>query len=1450
MNTFIKLFYFIIFFLISITVFADCNDFVPEQVLIKFKQKQKTSKKANLKLEMEAKSLKVFPKLNVELWDFSGSNKKTDVKAIIEQYKSHPDIEYIEPNYIYRIPDVVIDNTPIPNRSSKRLADAPNDPQFGNQWYLHNPGNDVDINALEAWDITSRSPSVKVAILDSGIDWTHEDLIDNIWQNLGEDYDDDNRTIEWDTLNGRWILDPGDLNGDDDDGNGYDDDLIGWNFKNNNNNPMDDTGHGTQVAGIIGAVGNNNLGITGVSWDLELGAIKIFDEEGAAGCSEIIEAISYSVEMGFDISNNSWGGSNCDNSSLTMRDAIENAQNNQQLFIASSGNNGTDIDEFDYYPASYEFDNIIAVAGITIGGGLLTSSNYGVTNVDIAAPGQNIRTTLTNNRYNNFALTSSAAPQVTAACALLKYLNPNFSILQIKNAILNTATPTPQLIDTVASNGRLNLSAALASTNNPTPICRIKDSIVLRTLYEKLDGPNWGNSWNLNGRITQWSGVTLNNNQCVSALNLSSRNLSGEIPVDIGNFTNITSINLSNNQITGGLPEELGKLTTLITLNVQNNNMSGIIPTEIYALQTLENLNLSSNQLNGDIEPDIGSLINLKSLRLNSNNFTGAVPPELSNLNNLNVLLLNDNELGGNIPAALANLSNSLSNLQLQNNQLTGCYESDLSALCSISTITISQGNNFDATWNAFCQSGAGSCGSCQITDEAALIALYNATNGPNWTNTWNLDQSVDNWYGVTLDDNGCVTELNLFFNQLSGTIPNQIGNLSKLKILKLWANDLSGQIPSSIGNLTNLEELVLSSNELTGTIPSTIGGLTNLRELRLNSNSLSGNIPAQINNLYNLTVLNLDNNSFSGSIPTAFAGLINLEILSLSNNSFTGNIPIILGDLEELHTLILSFNSLSGSIPKELGDLCELRFLGLNSNQLSGTIPPELGDLKNLLEFGLDNNQLIGSIPFEFCNLFEIFYINLSTNHLTGIIPPCLSNLQNITTLIINDNQLSGCYDDDLLPLCGRLVSQLFTGNEDISDGNNFTVPWEDFCDDASGTCDLVWPGDFNDDGRVNENDVLFWGLAEGNEGPERANANLSWIGQEALDWSQIVKGVNGRHQDGDGNGQVGGNDLQVHRANFGETRTSEVQFVPNSSNTIIAKRVYGNSANAEYDFFLQGPNGGNVETHGVALSIDFGDFKVDEVQVVTDTSCINPQQAFEYLDVEKNVFHLALTKTDRVNETCSPNTSFAKLIVIANNVPTGGESFKMDIKGQSIESNATIEGLGEISFEDNYPVTNPNSSLNVGLIVNHTMCETSVTTLGSIAVSTVLSNDEYTYLWNTGATTPEITDLTPGYYEVIVTDNFGNIDTASAEVQGQFIPQFDENGNPIICDYSCPTLLTLDNSIQNGTYEAGAAISSKAQINQGNNITFKAEDRIMLKSGFSVGTNTTFKAIIENCD
>ena len=253
-------------------------------------------------------------------------------------------------------------------------------------------------------------------------------------------------------------------------------------------------------------------------------------------------------------------------------------------------------------------------------------------------------------------------------------------------------------------------------------------------------------------------------------------------------------------------------------------------------------------------------------------------------------------------------------------------------------------------------------------TDRAALVALYNATGGPNWNdnNNWLSDVPISEWHGVTTDDNGRVTALELDINKLRGEIPPELGNLANLEDLVLGDNKLRGEIPPELGNLATLRELDLSSNQLTGEIPPELGNLATLRELDLSSNQLSGEIPPELGNLATLEDLFLGDNKLSGEIPPELGNFANLELLHLISNQLSGEIPLELGNLATLRELDLSSNQLSGEIPLELGNLATLRELDLSSNQLSGEIPPELGNLANLRVLRLSGrgNQFSGCIP------------------------------------------------------------------------------------------------------------------------------------------------------------------------------------------------------------------------------------------------------------------------------------------------------------------------------------------------------------------------------------------------------------------------------------------------------------------------------------------------------
>ena len=325
-------------------------------------------------------------------------------------------------------------------------------------------------------------------------------------------------------------------------------------------------------------------------------------------------------------------------------------------------------------------------------------------------------------------------------------------------------------------------------------------------------------------------------------------------------------------------------------------------------------------------------------------------------------------------------------------------------------------------------------------TECEALVALYDSTDGDNWkyNTAWKVTNTPCSWYGVTCSD-GNITQLVLSINQLSGTIPSELGNLLNLTELTLYRNRLSGTIPpelgklvnltklalyrnilsgtipSELGNLVNLTELTLYKNQLSGTIPSTLGNLTNLTEITLYQNKLSGTIPSTLGNLTNLTEITLHQNKLSGTIPSDLGNLITLQRLSLSENQLSGTIPTELGNLTNLQELHLYVNQLTGTIPPELGNLINLQELSLGYNQLTGNIPPELGDLINLQELHLGGNQLNGNIPPKLDNLINLQRLSLSSNQLGGPIPTELGNLTNLQGLYLNENQLNGTIPSEL---------------------------------------------------------------------------------------------------------------------------------------------------------------------------------------------------------------------------------------------------------------------------------------------------------------------------------------------------------------------------------------------------------------------------------------------------
>ena len=359
------------------------------------------------------------------------------------------------------------------------------------------------------------------------------------------------------------------------------------------------------------------------------------------------------------------------------------------------------------------------------------------------------------------------------------------------------------------------------------------------------------------------------------------------------------------------------------------------------------------------------------------------------------LLYLGSNQLSGEIPAELGNLTN-LAVLYLGNNQLTGCVPAGLRHVA----------------YNDFAELGLPFCGSEGVAgDGAALVALYNATDGANWTNNtnWLTDAPLYQWHGVSAGANGRVMLLYLGSNQLSGEIPAELADLTSLEALFLSDNGLSGEIPMELSSLTNLTRLSLSQNQLTGHIPLELGSLTNLEILDLRSNQLTGTIPMELGSLTNLEILDLHSNQLTGTIPMELSNLISLTELDLSENRLNREIPGELGNLTNLTHLYLYENELSGEMPMELGSLANLYELWLANNQLSGGIPAELGKLTNLNKFLLNSNQLSGGIPAELGGLTSLVWLLLNNNQLSGGIPAELGGLTNLEGLVLDNNQLSG---------------------------------------------------------------------------------------------------------------------------------------------------------------------------------------------------------------------------------------------------------------------------------------------------------------------------------------------------------------------------------------------------------------------------------------------------------
>lgn len=367
-----------------------------------------------------------------------------DVDSVVNGYRDLPDVEYVEPNYTISLSPEP--KGAVPPSYLDSAANGPNDPMFGDQWSLQNTGQrggqaKADINALEAWEKTKGSDKVVVAVLDSGVDYTHPDLIKNMWvrpPNMARYADDQIGTV---------------------------DDAHGFNAINDTGDPMDDNGHGTHCAGIIGAEGDNNEGIAGVNWKVEIMPLKFMNANGSGTTKDAIKAINYVIDrkragVPVRVINASWGSTM---KSKALEDAIREAGDEGILFVAASGNSSADADRSPHYPSGYQLPNVISVAALNRNDELASFSNYGAKTVHIAAPGAEILSTWLNGTFEEHSGTSMATPEVVGVAALVLSLEPDISIKELRQRLMDATDPLPALKGKVVSGGRINAARAVGA---------------------------------------------------------------------------------------------------------------------------------------------------------------------------------------------------------------------------------------------------------------------------------------------------------------------------------------------------------------------------------------------------------------------------------------------------------------------------------------------------------------------------------------------------------------------------------------------------------------------------------------------------------------------------------------------------------------------------------------------------------------------------------------------------------------------------------------------------------------------------------------------------------------------------------------------------------------------------------------------------------------------------
>ena len=455
---------------------------IPGEIVVKFKAgREKSFLKSRA---LSSLGIKGQREINLS-YDKLSVLKVSDDKSMtstLQALRNNPDIEFAEPNFIYKV-DPIKENSLTKRLQKSPFADftasTPDDPDFGKLWGMRNTGSNepkgkagiegADINALKAWDITKGSRAVRIAVIDTGVDYNHPDLKSNMWVNSKEIPN----------------------NGIDDDKNGYIDDVYGYDFANNDSNPMDGNGHGTHCSGTIGAVHNNQTGVSGVMADVSIMAIKFLGDDGSGSLEGAIKAIDYATMMDVDLMSNSWGGGG---RSEALLEAIKRASDKGIIFTAAAGNSSSNNDATPSYPASYQVPNMVSVAALTAQNGLASFSSYGKTSVHIAAPGHNILSTVNGGKYDVYSGTSMATPHVSGVLGLLLAKEGRMSHDVLRERLTMTGVPVTGLRGKTLTASRIDAYNLLTNTrperSGPKDGSWKSREMVLESAHPYLDNVN------------------------------------------------------------------------------------------------------------------------------------------------------------------------------------------------------------------------------------------------------------------------------------------------------------------------------------------------------------------------------------------------------------------------------------------------------------------------------------------------------------------------------------------------------------------------------------------------------------------------------------------------------------------------------------------------------------------------------------------------------------------------------------------------------------------------------------------------------------------------------------------------------------------------------------------------------------------------------------------------